>query len=99
MISPILPTAITLPENPHAKTAAKDFEALLISQILKAAHGESGWLGSDDDDAGAAAIGLGEEQLARTMSANGGLGLAKMIEIGLRNQASTGTRSEVSPSE
>jgi len=66
--------------------AARDFEALLIGQILKSAHSAGGWLGGDDDDAGQAAVGLGEEQLARTMAANGGLGLAKMIETGLRKQ-------------
>jgi Rod binding domain-containing protein len=75
-------------DNPVDKVtgAARDFEALLISQILKSVHEEGGWLGSGDDDAGEAAVGLGEEQLARTMSASGGLGLSKLIAAGLRNQ-------------
>src|SRR5258708_4138149 len=64
--------------------AAKDFEALLMGQILKSAHSSSGWLGTDDDDAGEAAIGLGEEQLARTMAQSGGFGLSKLIESGIR---------------
>ncbi len=76
-------------DNKKIGSAAKDFEALLLTQILRSAHEEGGWLGADQDDAGSAAIGLGEEQLARTMSASGGLGLAKMIEAGLRNQAIT----------
>jgi len=66
--------------------AAKDFEALLIGQILKSSHEDGGWLGTDDDDAGEAAVGLGEEQLARTMAGSGGLGLSKLIEAGIRNQ-------------
>jgi Rod binding domain-containing protein len=66
--------------------AAKEFEALLLGQILKSAHGDGGWMGTDDDDAGEAAVGLGEEQLARTMAASGGFGLSKLIESGLRNQ-------------
>jgi Rod binding domain-containing protein len=66
--------------------AAKDFEALLLGQLLKSAHGDGGWLGTDDDDAGSAAVGLGEEQLARTMAASGGLGLQKLIQSGIRNQ-------------
>lgn len=66
--------------------AARDFEALLLGQILRSVHEEGGWLGSDEDDAGEAAVGLGEEQLARTMAASGGLGLHKLIEAGLRNQ-------------
>jgi hypothetical protein len=34
--------------------AARDFEALLLGQILKSAHGDGGWLGTSDDDAGSA---------------------------------------------
>ena len=65
--------------------AAKDFEALLLGQMLKSARSDSGWLGTDDDDAGEAAVGLGEEQLARTMAQSGGLGLSKLIESGIRS--------------
>jgi Rod binding domain-containing protein len=70
-------------------TAARDFEALLIGQLFKAAHGEGGWLGTDDDDPGEAAIGMSEEQLAQAMAAGGGIGLAKMIEAGLRARSQT----------
>jgi Rod binding domain-containing protein len=73
-------------ESNKVASAARDFEALLLGQILRSVHEEGGWLGAGDDDAGAAAIGLGEEQLARTMAASGGLGLHKLIEAGLRNQ-------------
>ena len=66
-------------------SAAKDFEALLLGQMLKSARGDGGWLGTDDDDASSSAIGLGEEQLARTMAQSGGLGLSKMIESGIRS--------------
>jgi Rod binding domain-containing protein len=63
--------------------AAKDFEALLLTQILKSSHGEGGWLDTSDDDAGSAAVSFGEEQLAHTMASSGGLGLAKLIESGI----------------
>src|SRR5215831_5150417 len=73
--------------------AAKDFEALLIGQMLRSMHEEGGWLGTGEDQAGDAAIGLGEEQLARSLAASGGLGLSRMIESGLdsesQNQAKT----------
>lgn len=71
--------------------AAKDFEALLLGQILRASHSEGGWLGVGDDggdDAGEAAIGFGEEQLARAMAASGGVGFSKLIESGIRNRQS-----------
>jgi Rod binding domain-containing protein len=64
--------------------AAKDFEALLIGQMLRSAREEgSGWLGTDNDDADSAAYGLGEDQLAKAMAAGGGLGLSKVIAAGL----------------
>jgi Rod binding domain-containing protein len=67
-----------------AASAAKDFEALLLGQMLKSARGDGGWLGTDGDDAGEAAVGIGEEQLARTMARSGGFGLARLVESGLR---------------
>ena len=70
--------------------AARDFEALLLSQILKSAHEEGGWLGAGNDEAGDVAVGLGEEQLAHSIAASGGLGLSRLIESGLRNPASEG---------
>lgn len=69
-----------------AASAAKDFEALLLGQMLKSARGDGGWLGTDDDDAGEAAVGIGEEQLARSMAESGGFGLARLIESGLRSR-------------
>jgi Rod binding domain-containing protein len=69
-------------------TAAKDFEALLIGQMLRSVREEgSGWLGTGDDDAGSAAFSLGEDQLARAMAAGGGFGLSKVIAAGLAPQA------------
>jgi Rod binding domain-containing protein len=91
--------ALSTQPSPDNKTvkAAKDFESLLLGQILKSVHEENGWLDSDDDEAGSAAISLGEEQLARMMSASGGIGFAKVIEKGL--QADTATDSTSATSE
>lgn len=69
-------------------SAAKDFEALLIGQMLRSVREEdSGWLGTGDDQAGATAMGLGEEELAKAIAAGGGFGLAKIITSGLAKQA------------
>ena len=73
--------------------AARDFEALLIGQMLRSVREEgSGWLGTGDDDAGATAMGFGEEELAGAIAAGGGFGLAKIIASGLSVKA-TGTES------
>jgi Rod binding domain-containing protein len=64
--------------------AARDFESLLIAQMLRSIREEgSGWLGTGDDDAGATAVGFGEEQLARALTKGSGLGLSKVIASGL----------------
>ncbi|HEX4278580.1 MAG TPA: hypothetical protein VHZ74_24660 [Bryobacteraceae bacterium] len=64
--------------------AARDFEALLIGQMLHSVREEeSGWLGTGDDDASAAAFGFGEDQLAKALANGGGLGLARIIASGL----------------
>ena len=64
--------------------AARDFESLLLGQMLRSVREEgSGWLGTGDDDASAAAFGLGEDQLARALTKAGGIGLSKVIAAGL----------------
>jgi Rod binding domain-containing protein len=65
----------------NLKEAASQFEALLISQMLKSVHesGESGWLGTGDDQAGASMGELAEEHFAQALAAQGGMGVAKMV--------------------
>lgn len=65
--------------------AARQFEALLISQLLKSMReAGSGWLGTGDDSTSSSAMELAEEQLAQSLSAQGGLGLARLVAGGLR---------------
>lgn len=77
------PTA-DLPRKGKAVDAAKQFEALLIGQMLKTMReGGSGWLGSGEDQASESAMGMAEEHFAAALSASGGLGLANTVERGL----------------
>ena len=88
-IEKLPPVAPPAPENgaEHAKIekAAKQFESLLIGQIMKSMHeaGSSGWMGGGDDQAGEAAMELAEEQFAQALASRGGLGLARLIMQGL----------------
>ena len=66
------------------KDSARQFEALMIGQMLKSARESGGsWFGGGEDEASATATGMAEEQLANTLAASGGLGLASMVLNGL----------------
>src|ERR1039457_35490 len=68
-------------------SAAQQFEALLIGELLKTSReaGSSGWLGTgDNDEAGQIGMEVGEQEFARMLAASGGLGLSKTIEAGMK---------------
>jgi Rod binding domain-containing protein len=68
------------------KTAASQFEALLIGQMMKSMHNaDGGWLGTGSDDSASSAMEYAEESFAQAMAANGGLGIASLVSKGLAN--------------
>jgi Rod binding domain-containing protein len=71
------------------KESARQFEALMIGQMMKSAReaGDGGWLGTGDDKAGSTMCELAEQQIAQLMASQGGFGLATMIEQGLTREA------------
>ena len=73
------------PEEPtRVRDAAQQFEALLLSQILRSVRESSGWGGSDA--AGECATDFAEQQFARVLAQQGGLGLAALISQGLERK-------------
>ncbi len=64
--------------------AAADFETLLVAQLLKAARGEGGWMGTGEDHAAASMLEIAEEHLAAVIAAGGGLGLRALLVEGLQ---------------
>jgi Rod binding domain-containing protein len=65
--------------------AARQFEALLLGQILKSMKdSEGGWMGTGEDQTASSAMEYGQEMLAQQLSSNGGLGLANLIVQGLK---------------
>jgi len=79
------------PDDPaKVKDAAKQFEALLIGQMMKSMRdSEGGWLGTDEDDSSSSAMEYGQEIFAQSMAQNGGLGLASLIAKGLQKASDT----------
>jgi peptidoglycan hydrolase FlgJ len=93
-----IPTTFTQPAVPKSASAAQgdspakihdaaqQFEALLLGQILESARQSGGWLGSGDDSASGCATSFAEQQLAAMMARQGGFGLSKLIEQGLKSR-------------
>jgi len=91
MVDPIsLPIAggvTPRPKDDPAKvhSAATQFEALLIAQMMKSMHdSEGGWLGTGGDESSSSAMEYGQEIFAQAMASGGGLGLAKLVSDGLQ---------------
>ena len=82
--------ATSVVENPSDKPktvegAAKQFEALLIGQILKSAQeSSSDGFGDEKDSSGDSMLDLANQQFSQLLANNGGLGLTKMILKGLQ---------------
>ena len=78
-----------MPESPQKlHDAGRQFEALLIGQLLHAAHESgTGWLGTPEGSSSNCATDYAEQQFAEVLAQSGGLGIARMIERGLAGQA------------
>jgi len=74
---------------------AGDFEALLISQLLRFARGGGdGWLGTGDDQSASSLLDMAEDQLAQAMAGSGGMGLAQMVVRGLNASGRANVRAK-----
>jgi Rod binding domain-containing protein len=73
--------------------AAKQFEALMITQMMKSAReaSGSGWLSDGDETGEDTATGMAEEQFAQALARSGGLGLAKMVVKTMSDRADSTT--------
>jgi Rod binding domain-containing protein len=81
-----VPEAPSDPKPKSTEEAARQFEALLISQMLRTARESAGaGLGSEEDGGNEAGtmMDLAEQQFAKLMAQNGGLGLTRLMMQGL----------------
>ena len=73
----------------------------MIGEMMKSVHEDSssGWLGSDDGEGGDnQAMEMAESQFASALAANGGLGLARMVEQNVGQQSGAATVSPANSS-
>jgi len=71
-------------ESGKVDEAAKQFEALIVGQVLKTARESAdGWLGTGEDQGGQLAVELGEQAFAQAVAARGAFGIAKLVKSNL----------------
>jgi len=80
-ISPTLNAPTQLPSK--VEDAAKQFEGLMIAQMLRTAREET----EDEDSTSGTMMDLADQQFSQVLSNNGGLGLASLIVKGLNQSA------------
>jgi Rod binding domain-containing protein len=96
----LLTPTTTSPKSKKVTETAEDFEALMIGQMLKSARADSqGWFGTGEDSTSSSLIEMAEEQLAKVLANNGGLGLSKMITNTLAGQEKNQPPAPASPDQ
>jgi Rod binding domain-containing protein len=86
----LLPTGASVTEKPKDSPekildAARQFESLLIEQVLHAMRDSAQAAGPDKDSSTDSLMEFAEQEFAKVMSAGGGFGLSRTIVDGLRN--------------
>lgn len=76
------------PKPKSPAEAAKQFESLLIAQMLRTARESAA--ANQEDSTGETMFDMAGQQFAKMLADNGGLGLAKMITAGLKTPAKSG---------
>lgn len=74
------------------KETAGQFESLLIGMMLKSMRESSGggWLGTGDEQSLSSISDLAEQQVAQSLAASGGFGLAEMVVEGVERAEPAG---------
>jgi Rod binding domain-containing protein len=67
------------PASTKVEGAAKQFEALMIAQMLRTARENT----EDQDSSGSTMLDLADQQFSQVLANNGGLGLAKLVVNGI----------------
>jgi Rod binding domain-containing protein len=77
-------------ESAKITDAAKQFEALIAGQVLKAAReaNQGGWLGNQEDQTGELTMEMAEQSFAQALAARGDFGIAKMVTAALARKQS-----------
>ncbi len=79
-LSAITPASMAAPAQPtKVEGAAKQFEALMIAQMLRTARENT----EDENSTSSSMLDLADQQFSQVLANNGGLGLSKLIVKGI----------------
>jgi peptidoglycan hydrolase FlgJ len=92
MTNPIPSTTALLPTMTQTKPtkiedAAKQFEALLIGQMLRSVRDAAADDNPDADVIGQPMLDVADQQFAKLLAHNGGMGLARVVVSGLTKES------------
>lgn len=76
------------PKPRSAEGAARQFEALLIGEMLKSVRESTADDEDENDNSKQTMLDVADQQFAQVLANNGGLGMAKMIVTGLNKESS-----------
>lgn len=88
-LAPLTGATNTISKSSKIHDAAQQFEALLVGEMLKSARESGSWgLTDEESDPGQDTFsGMAESQFANALAKSGGLGLSRMVEQGVSQQA------------
>ncbi len=91
-LSSVAPATIgaATPTPTKVEGAAKQFEALMIAQMLRTAREDT----EDGDSSSSTMLDLADQQFSQVLANNGGLGLAKLIVNGLNQGQSNANQPQ-----
>ena len=77
---------VTEPKPTKIEDAARQFESILIAQMLRSGRESASGIGEEDesDSAGSTMLEVAEQQFAQMLSKQGGIGLTHMVVAGLK---------------
>ena len=88
---PITPAAALMdmvaePKPTKIEDAARQFESILIAQMLRSGRESASGIGEEDesDSGGSTMLEVAEQQFAQMLSRQGGIGLTQMVVAGLK---------------
>jgi Rod binding domain-containing protein len=78
-VNAVTSTAFAAAPSTKVEGAAKQFEALMIAQMLRTAREDT----EDQDSSGSTMLDMADQQFSQVLANNGGLGLAKLVVNGI----------------